>query len=198
MLRVVVGLFLALVLSTAAHAQTPVAPQMTQDLARVVANAICIKGRILDTKAADKQAQIGIALGWQKVQRGEGWQAVSFFLTGTTNDKYRGDALWGMAVAAHVGKLGPKIADACFNRAYKLLDGNSALLTDYAKFQVETGHPDGALPVLLAAVKLDPKNAAAHSLLANIYKKFNRPAEAEKHAAIAKELQVKGYKPSRR
>lgn len=184
---------------------TPDQPKLTTEQLILIAQKVCLEGLTSPTPISTEQAILGIGIGWQKVTESEGIGAVTFFFPGTANKEERGYALWGIAVAAHVGKVGARVADACFNRAFKYqvenskpVTGQSLLLSDYGKFNLQTGHSDAALMVLAYAVQLDPNNAHAHDLLSKVYKTLKKPEEAAKHAARVKEIVANGYKPQRR
>ena len=53
---------------------------------------------------------------------------------------------------------------------------------------MSTGHPEEALPHLLAAVRIDPTNTPAHYRLSQLYRQLGRTSDAEQEIATFKEL----------
>lgn len=88
----------------------------------------------------------------------------------------------------HLGDLAAASSDheAAIDRyrqALALQPENSDASIGLAHELVETGHPDVALPLLLAAIKSDPSNLLAHYRLSALYRRLHRPDDAKREIA---------------
>ncbi|HEX7424657.1 MAG TPA: tetratricopeptide repeat protein, partial [Terriglobales bacterium] len=73
-------------------------------------------------------------------------------------------------------------------RAAELDPNESEAQVGLGKILMSTGHPEEALPHLLAAVRVDPTNAGAHYRLSQLYRQLGRTSDVEKEIATFKEL----------